>query len=325
VCKGAVLVGERPQGLATLSGGAKSEQRFQKAVEALWGAPGEWGERPVGKGRVVSGLPLEEALARLGIASDVTGEGVMWSHRQTADADWYFVAATAQQAFKGTLRFRATGNVELWDPVTGKSTPAAAQREGAQTQVALDLPPSGSVFVVFRKTGKPVAPAVAASAVPARQVAITGPWTLSFPAGWGAPESIRVDGLKSWTELDLPAAARSFSGTATYATDFTLDTLSSNACVELELGRVEVIASARVNGAPVGTVWTPPFRLDITKAVKPGVNRLAVDVTSTWHNRLAYDAGQPEAERKTWTISGPAKGSALLPAGLLGPVTVGVK
>ena len=325
VRKGAVLVGERPQGLATLSGGAKSEQRFQKAVEALWGAPGEWGERPVGKGRVVSGLPLEEALARLGIASDVTGEGVMWSHRQTADADWYFVAATAQQAFKGTLRFRATGNVELWDPVTGKSTPAAAQREGAQTQVALDLPPSGSVFVVFRKTGKPVAPAVAASAVPARQVAITGPWTLSFPAGWGAPESIRVDGLKSWTELDLPAAARSFSGTATYATDFTLDTLSSNACVELELGRVEVIASARVNGAPVGTVWTPPFRLDITKAVKPGVNRLAVDVTSTWHNRLAYDAGQPEAERKTWTISGPAKGSALLPAGLLGPVTVGVK
>ena len=326
VRKGAVLVGQRPQGLATLSGGAKAEQRFQKAVEALWGALGESGERVVGKGRVVSGLPLEEALARLAISSDLTGEGVLWSHRQTADADWYFVAATAQQAFTGALGFRASGSVELWDPVTGKATPAqTVLREGAHTQVALDLPPSGSVFVVFRKTGKAAAPAVVASAAPSRQVTVNGPWTLFFPVGWGAPDSVKVDNLKSWTELDLPAAARAFSGTAAYTTDFTLDTLSSNAFVELDLGRVEVIASVRVNGEPEGTVWTPPFRLDITKAVKPGVNRLTVDVTSTWHNRLVYDAGLPEAERKTWTISGPAKGSALLPAGLLGPVTVSVR
>ena len=326
VLKGAVVVGERPQGLATLSGGAQSELRFQKAVEALWGAPGEWGERRVGKGRVVSGLPLEEALARLGVERDVTGDGVMWSHRQVGDADWYFVAATAQQEFKGALGFRATGSVELWDPVTGKAKPTEkVWREGAHTQVALDLLPSGSVFVVFRKTGESVVPAVGAPAAPARQVVINGPWTLFFPVGWGAPDTVHVDRLKSWTELDLPAAARAFSGTAAYTADFTLDRLATNALIELDLGRVEVIASARVNGEPVGTVWTPPFRLDISKAVKLGENRLSVDVTSTWHNRLVYDAGLPEAERKTWTISGPAKGSALLPAGLLGPVTVNIK
>jgi len=45
-------------------------------------------------------------------------------------------------------------------------------------------------------------------------------------------------------------------------------------------------------------------------------------VTSTWFNRLAYDAGLDEKARKTWTINGPSKGSPLLPAGLLGPVTV---
>jgi len=63
----------------------------------------------------------------------------------------------------------------------------------------------------------------------------------------------------------------------------------------------------------------------VSRAVKAGVNRLSVEVTNTWFNRLAYDAGLPEAERKTWTIHGPAKGSALKPAGLLGPVTISVK
>ena len=92
--------------------------------------------------------------------------------------------------------------------------------------------------------------------------------------------------------------------------------------MELDLGRVEVIASVRLNGEPVGTVWSPPYRLDITRLVKPGVNRLSVEVTSTWFNRLAYDAGLDEKARKTWTISGPAKGRPLLPAGLLGPVEV---
>ena len=56
--------------------------------------------------------------------------------------------------------------------------------------------------------------------------------------------------------------------------------------------------------------------------MRPGLNTLSVEVTSTWFNRLAYDAGLPEAERKTWTIKGPAKDVVLRPSGLLGPVTL---
>jgi hypothetical protein len=323
--KGATVVGERPQGLATLSGGAKAEARFQKTVKALWGDSSAAGLRHVGKGRVVSGMSLVAALRLLGVEPDVTGEGAMWTHRQIGDADWYFVAAHADQGFSGTLGFRAGGSVELWDPVTGKTTPAqAVRREEAYTQVSLELPTSGSVFVVFRKAGKAAVPTVA-SAVSARQAAVGGPWSLAFPAGWDAPASVKLDGLKSWTELDGAAAAKAFSGTAEYTTEFALDAPASNACVELDLGRVEVIASVRVNGEAVGTVWAPPYKVDVSRAVKAGVNRLSVEVTSTWFNRLAYDAGLPEAERKTWTIHGPEKGSALKPAGLLGPVTLSVK
>jgi hypothetical protein len=324
--QGATVVGQRPQGLATLSGGAKAENRFQQAVRRLWGDSSAPGVREVGRGRVISGLTLDEALRRIGVEPDVTGEGPMWTHRRTADADWYFVAAHADQGFRGELGFRAHGVVELWDPVTGKTMAApAVRRQSARTRVTLDLPPSGSVFVVFRKTGPAAAPAVASSAVPARSLQIGGPWTLSFPAGWDVPSAVKLDTLRPWMDLEGSPAAKAFSGTATYTTEFTLDAFAPNSRAELDLGQVEVIAAVKVNGCAVGTVWSPPYRVDISQAVKAGVNRLSVEVTSTWYNRLAYDAGLPEPQRKTWTIKGPAKGSPFKPSGLLGPVTVTVK
>ena len=42
--------------------------------------------------------------------------------------------------------------------------------------------------------------------------------------------------------------SKAFSGTVAYTTEFTVDTLSDNTRVELDLGRVEVIASVRLNG-----------------------------------------------------------------------------
>jgi len=461
VKQGAVLAGERPRGLATLSGGARAENRFRKAVEALWGGESRHGVRRVGNGSVISGVPLGDALTKLGLAPDVQGDGVVWTHRQVGDADCYFVAASAPEGFHGTLQFRAAGAVEFWNPLTGEVTPAGVVRSvGGMSQVALDLPPSGSVFVVYpgvhqaaskrlvrlEHDGMTVAVAQAPRVVtscpevvsasygdpenPARRkdvtelvrqdlarglraitarnawaggdpalktvkklfvvmrlpdgqekhlearegeplelldplpmwrpacevldggtlllawepgayratredgttsswetrapqnVPLAGPWTVTFPAGWGAPNTLRIDRLCSWTDLDIPPEAQAFSGTASYTTEFTLDRLATGARAELDLGRVEVIAGVRLNGAPVGTAWSPPYRLDITRQLKPGVNRLSVEVTSTWFNRLVYDAGQEEKVRKTWTISGPAKGRPLLPAGLLGPVAL---
>jgi hypothetical protein len=151
VKQGAVLLGERPQGLATLSGGKAAEKRFANAIETLWGVETR-GVRRVGKGSVISGMSPGEALATLGIKPDVEGDGVVWTHRQADRADWYFVAAPAGEGFRGTLRFRATGAVELWNPLTGETVAAGVvQREGETSRVALELPPSGSVFVVFRR------------------------------------------------------------------------------------------------------------------------------------------------------------------------------
>jgi len=86
---------------------------------------------------------------------------------------------------------------------------------------------------------------------------------------------------------------------------------------------MEVIATVRVNGILVRTLWAPPFKVDITSALKPGTNQLVVEVTSTWRNRLAYDSTRAESERKTWTLNSPGA-VPLIPAGLLGPVNLRV-
>jgi len=55
--------------------------------------------------------------------------------------------------------------------------------------------------------------------------------------------------------------------------------------VYLDLGKVEVIAKATLNGKAYDTLWMPPFRLDVTEVLKPGENKLQVLVTSTSEGR----------------------------------------
>ncbi len=148
-------------------------------------------------------------------------------------------------------------------------------------------------------------------------------WQLQFPGDWGVETSpLQTQRLTAWKDLPLSDEGKSFSGTVTYETTFTLDQKSASAAYRLNLGRVEVIAKVKVNGKEVGTCWTSPYVLDVTEYLQEGENSLQVEVTSTWFNRLVYDAGLPEENRKTWTIAGPAANDPLKEYGLLGPVTL---
>jgi len=91
--------------------------------------------------------------------------------------------------------------------------------------------------------------------------------------------------------------------------------------VFLDLGTVRNLAAVRLNGKDLGIVWTAPWRVEITKAVKSRVNVLEIEVINLWPNRLIGDAGQPKAQRRTVTnVAGFQADTPLLPSGLLGPV-----
>ncbi len=113
-------------------------------------------------------------------------------------------------------------------------------------------------------------------------------WSVTFPK-IEAPQ--RFAQLASWTE-SAADSIRHFSGTATYTRTVQIDSaqLARDTVAELDLGDVQVVAELRVNDRDFGVLWKPPFRRDITAALRPGANTLTVRVTNLWRNRLIGDA-----------------------------------
>ncbi len=175
---------------------------------------------------------------------------------------------------------------------------------------------------------------------------VIGPWELRFPGGWGAPEHVTFDKLISWSER-AEAGVKYFSGTATYDKTFRMPAamLGKGRRVYLDLGRVQVIAQVTLNGKNLGILWKPPFRADVTDAIRVGDNRLEIGVVNLWPNRLIGDEQLPEDSKRRpegnlvewpkWVLEGQPsptgrcafttwrlwkRDSPLLESGLLGPV-----
>jgi hypothetical protein len=89
--------------------------------------------------------------------------------------------------------------------------------------------------------------------------------------------------LQSWTQTGL----QNFSGTAIYTRTFTLPASFRGKPLVLDLGRVSSVAQVFINGQPAGTLVWNPYRVDITKLVKPGVNQIKILVTNTEANQRA--------------------------------------
>ena len=140
-----------------------------------------------------------------------------------------------------------------------------------------------------------------------------------------------------------------FSGTAAYRKTLHVpsELIAADRRLFLDLGKVEVIAEVKVNDQDLGILWKPPFRADITDAVKPGENALEVKVVNLWVNRLIGDEQLPEDSARNpngtlkewpqWLQEGKPsptgrytftswrlwkKDSPLQESGLLGPVTL---
>ena len=324
VDNGAKVIADVPMALATLNEGETN--RFNQALNSLWGDVPEGKISKIGKGKLAVGIGLADALKAFGLKPHIQDGGaeIIWSERVIDGAKWYYIAAPVGEAFKGVIRLEGKGKAEWWDPVTGEVKSLKAKGFGRMKKVRLDLAKAESGFVVFRSGAS--SPTTKEKAFPGKpdhgQIAIEG-WTVRFPEGWGTPEgTISLSELKPWKDLDLGDEGKSFSGTATYETSFTLDKSQIGKDLVLDLGKVDFIADIKVNGKSAGVLWTEPYSLNIKDFIQEGENTLTVDVTGTWYNRLAYDASQPEAQRKTWTIAGPAAGSQLHDSGLLGPVRI---
>ncbi|MBD2704016.1 hypothetical protein IC229_25450 [Spirosoma sp. BT702] len=257
-------------------------------------------------------------------------------HYQRSDLDFYLIRNTTNQWVSKPCQFRQQGKTpEIWNPVSGEVTPITGYSQaGGRTSMTVTLPPYGAYFVVFSKTAtsptKNVANVDGINLGNTKPVmTLTGSWQLTFPKGWGAPESATLPRLISWTKSDQKGI-KFFSGIATYQKTFQYkpeSNTSKNQPVYLDLGSVAKIGEVWLNNKPMGIIWTSPYRVDITNALKPGANSLKIDVANTWSNRLTGDAITGQKFTKTNITKAnknlvPWGELPLIESGLLGPVTI---
>ena len=266
------------------------------------------------------------------------------THRRYSDgSDGYFVSSTNQHDIVCALSFRQTGRrVELWNAETGRIRPAeAVADDGRRTCIDFRLDPAGSVFVMFRPNAasEEQSAVLCAQSKPkgfgsdevlaAREV-LAGPWRLTFPFG----KTFERTALFDWSQA-ADADVRYFSGRAVYETTVVGGGI-------LDLGDVRNFAVVSLDGEKVVTLWKPPYRCTL-----PHGGRLTVEVVNLWPNRLIGDerlypadcqreggrlkaipgwvqAGKPSPTgRKAFSAwRHYTKDDALLPSGLLGPVTI---
>ncbi|MFI6878931.1 glycosylhydrolase-like jelly roll fold domain-containing protein [Streptomyces sp. NPDC050400] len=259
--------------------------------------------------------------------------------RTTRGADTAFLFNNESGIRVGTTALLpAHGEPELWDPATGTVRPAPVRglptRDGVRLPLVLAPYETLAVVVRHRAAATPYVtdadglPVTAVTRVrkglrvtaraerpgthrltgrdgdrtyegtvevtdPLTPIPVDGDWTLTLAAD-GAEPVTRP--LGSWSDL-----APLHSGSGTYTKDIALDAAAlTGRRLVLDLGTVREVAHVTVNGKEFGPALWAPYTVDVTDALKPGSNRIAVRVSNTLSN-----------ERKK-----------PLPSGLLGPVVL---
>ena len=325
VTEGAVVAGPKPDDDPSL---ADDQAEFAKLSDELFGDGTS--VHKVGRGTVYAGQDIGSVFDALHVAPDFdynkpeADTRLLFVHRKVADGEIYFVDNRSDRTEQVDATFRVTGKApELWRAESGNTEPASFTIAGGRTTVPLTLEPWGTVFVVFRNATNETSRTLPAK-TESQLATVDGPWSVSFQGGRGAPTSISLDKLSSWSDNPDPGV-KYFSGSGTYAktVDAAPDWFRKGAHVWIDLGEVKNLAEVTVNGKPLGIVWHTPYRVDATAALKPGKNEVSIKVTNAWVNRMIGDQ-QPNAPAKyTFTTEHPyTENSPLLPSGLLGPVRI---
>jgi hypothetical protein len=296
--------------------------------------------------------------------SDSGAASLDYIHTQRGGLDFYMVRNTTDQWVSRNCLFRQhEKSPEIWNPVSGDIVRVSVySAQGRQIKMPITLPPYGSLFILFRKkaagfhyheiTGaNGEVPRMEftesglqllenghftlRSATRTKQIDnevkiwnIEGSWKLSFPGGWGAPETSIFPKLISWSQSEN-SGIKYFSGIVTYSKIF--DFMDHNGKVKgnsiyLYLGDLSEVAEVWLNHRRLGITWTKPHCFDVSGIIKNGKNSLEIKVANTWSNRLTGDALTGEKFTKT-NISFSSDRlrwaqTPLMESGLLGPVTI---
>ena len=320
--EGLAVYGKAPVLSPSLEGYPEADKIVKALGEELF--PGD----KYGNGNIFhNDMCLKDVLDKMGVTPDFqcadANDSILFIHRSMPDVEIYFLSNQSgkRQAFDGIFRVARDFSPEIWTPVDGQRY---GVREyswlGNGMSVPIDLEADESVFVVFRKHKngrmKPLR-----AGIKDTLLCVEGPWRVTFTRD-SVPGNTKVfNKLTDWKESG-DTDVRFYSGEAVYVNKFMMNHLPSGQ-LWLDLGKVMLMAKVYLNGKYVGGVWTPPYRVDVSDALKEGENTLAVRVYNGWRNRLIGDSALPPERRVTWVLNNSLTAdSPLQSSGLLGPVCV---
>ena len=234
-------------------------------------------------------------------------------HRKLANADIYFVTNTGNQPVRTTARLGTEyAGGEVLDPESGRHTDSIDSQA-----VQLDLAPYASEAFLFDQQQAPVPK----PKVPGGKSieAIVNGWKVTFPSlqrsmpislphDWTQYPATRNYSGEVVYERDAPMRSgikTSHSRLFLEVTGGTALPGAPNTGPEEHLTRgpdglpnplitgtgpgmhayfdppIREAALVFINGRPAGALWHPPYRLDLTKLLKPGTNHIEIRVYNT--------------------------------------------
>jgi hypothetical protein len=338
---GIVLATRRlPSAAPGLMATAADHEAVKDAVRSIF-------ESSTGQGRLVEddgGLGAAiSARLRPDVVISPPASDIGFIHRSTDADQIYFLANTGNTPQSGDATFRIEGlNPEWWDPLSGETRPAAVVSRGAAgVTVTLRLEAYGSRVIVFSRRDPRSQPAPEPTT--GKAIELGGGWQVFF--GAGGP-TVTMDRLRSWTDDET---TRYFSGQAEYAKAVSVpeDFLRDDVRIMLDFGeakpavvgpaasktqrmQAELEAPVResavvyVNDRRAGSVWCPPYALDVSSLLKPGENRFRIVVANLAVN---YMAGRAQPDYRLLNLRYGVKFEPQdmdqirpVPAGLTGPI-----
>ena len=374
--EGATIIGNPPVKSPSLTNFPLCDENVKKLADSIWGrseTPKKLTQRSFGLGKIwwgeeVTNNKTDSAevknssnlypdynqtvalLVEEGIKPDFYSSGnIRYTHRNLSDRDVYFISNRTGLPVSDTCLFRdGTTNAELWDAVTGEIIPLGCfTSKNGTIAVPVKLEPFQSFFIVFyHSASKDKEKFTYSELFRSKKILkiLDGSWNVAFDTIWGGPENIQFDSLCDWSKRPEDGV-RYYSGIAVYRKSFDfpeLEGLLKISEVYLDLGTVKNLARVKLNGKDMGIVWTSPWQVDITDALKRKGNHLEIEVANLWINRLIGDESEPwdgvtGGKWPEWLLNGTSreskrftftthhfykKGDPLSESGLIGPVCI---
>lgn len=328
--QGAKIYGKPPLKSPSLENFPKSDEMVKSMANRMWS--GKNGLKPYGKGFIVDGMTLGDALDQLNIKRDIIlheNDPVLWTHRRLSHHDIYFLTNQSESQIQIKPSFRiANKTPELWDAITGevKAIRNYNVKDG-RIEIPIVMEGLQSWFVVFKEPSQsnPTMQLGMESDFPVLSTikTLNDPWQVNFEnREYGPEETIDFPKLTDWIDHEN-IKIKYYSGTAVYNSTFNYSKNQINTPLYLDLGKVGVMASVKLNDVVVGTTWIAPHRFEVSKVIKSGQNKLEIEVVNVWRNRITGDKLMPEKEPNTWLLLDSVDADeSLVPSGLIGPVTL---